>query len=166
VPIHTRHTPSIRTCATAGDAGSRGLARLHAIAAAVVLCTGLLQASDAQALARGRMGVQSALGEPLRAEIEVLEITAEESTSLRVGLAAAGAFRAAGMDFNAALADLQVVLQRRSDGRAFLRLTGSRPVNEPFMDMILEANWASGRIVRDYTLLFDPPNLRPTVPAP
>jgi pilus assembly protein FimV len=132
----------------------------------VVLCTGLLQASDAQALALGRMVVQSALGEPLRAEIEVLEITAEESTSLRVGLAAAGAFRAAGMDFNAALADLQVVLQRRSDGRAFLRLTGSRPVNEPFMDMILEANWASGRIVRDYTLLFDPPNLRPTVPAP
>ena len=166
MPIHTRHTPSIRTCATAGDTGSRGLARLHAIAAAVVLCTGLLQASDAQALALGRIVVQSALGEPLRAEVEVLEITAEESTSLRVGLAAAGAFRAAGMDFNAALADLQVVLQRRSDGRAFLRLTGRRPVNEPFMDMILEANWASGRIVRDYTLLFDPPSLRPPLPAP
>ena len=166
MPIHTRHTPSIRTCATAGDTGSKGLARLHAIAAAVVLCTGLLQASDAQALALGRMVVQSALGEPLRAEVDVLEITAEESASLRVGLAAAGAFRAAGMDFNAALADLQVVLQRRPDGRAFLRLTGSRPVNEPFMDMILEANWASGRIVRDYTLLFDPPNLRPPVPAP
>ncbi|MFW5331540.1 FimV/HubP family polar landmark protein [Hydrogenophaga sp. ZJX-1] len=132
----------------------------------MVLCTGLLQASDAQALALGRMVVQSALGEPLRAEVDVLEITAEESASLRVGLAAAGAFRAAGMDFNAALADLQVVLQRRPDGRAFLRLTGSRPVNEPFMDMILEANWASGRIVRDYTLLFDPPNLRPPVPAP
>jgi len=131
-----------------------------------MLCTGLLQASDAQALALGRMVVQSALGEPLRAEVEVLEITAEESSSLRVGLAAAGAFRAAGMDFNAALADLQVVLQRRPDGRAFLRLTGSRPVNEPFMDMILEANWASGRIVRDYTLLFDPPNLRPPVPTP
>ena len=166
MPIHTRHTPSIRTCATVGDTGSKGLARLHAIAAAVVLCTGLLQASDAQALALGRMVVQSALGEPLRAEVDVLEITAEESASLRVGLAAAGAFRAAGMDFNAALADLQVVLQRRPDGRAFLRLTGSRPVNEPFMDMILEANWASGRIVRDYTLLFDPPNLRPPVPAP
>jgi pilus assembly protein FimV len=139
---------------------------LHAIAAAVVLCTGLLQASDAQALALGRVVVQSALGEPLRAEVEVLEITAEESSSLRVGLAAAGAFREAGMDFNAALADLQVILQRRPDGRSFLRLTGSRPVNEPFMDMILEANWASGRIVRDYTLLFDPPNLRPSVPAP
>ena len=41
--------------------------------------------------------------------------------------------------------------------RAYLTLMGNRPVSEPFMDMILEANWASGRIVRDYTLLFDPP---------
>src|SRR5690606_23074339 len=48
----------------------------------------------------------------------------------------------------------------------FLKLEGSRPVGEPFMDMLLEANWASGRIVRDYTLLFDPPKLRPAAPAP
>jgi pilus assembly protein FimV len=70
------------------------------------------------------------------------------------------------MDLNAALAGIQIALQRRPDGRAFLTLVGNRPVGEPFMDMILEANWASGRIVRDYTLLFDPPNLRPAAPAP
>jgi pilus assembly protein FimV len=126
---------------------------LHAVAAAVLLCTGLGHQGDALALALGRITVQSALGEPLRAEIDVPEITAEEASSLRIGVAPVDAFRAAGMDYNAALADLQVILQRRTDGRQYLRVTSPRPVNEPFMDMILEANWSSGRIVRDYTLL-------------
>ena len=139
---------------------------MHAIAAAALLCTGLLQATDAQALALGRMTVKSPLGEPLRAEVEVLEISKEEADSLKVGLAPIEAFRAAGMDLNAALAGIQIALQRRPDGRAYLTLVGNRPVGEPFRDMILEANWASGRIVRDYTLLFDPPNLRPAAPAP
>jgi pilus assembly protein FimV len=131
----------------------------------VVLCTGLVHLGEAQALALGRIVVQSALGEPLRAEIDVPDINADEAASLRVGLASGEAFRAAGMDFNPALSSLQVSLQRRANGTAFLRLTSSRPVNEPFVDMIVEANWASGRIVRDYTLLLDPPNLRAAAPV-
>lgn len=166
MPIHTRHTPSQHTPAHPRHTSERGLARLHAVAAAAVLCISLTQHGDAQALALGRIVVQSALGEPLRAEIDVPEISAEEAASLRVGLAPGDAFRAAGMEFNPALSDLRVSLERRPDGRSFLRLSSGRPVNEPFMDMILEANWASGRIVRDYTLLFDPPNLRPAAAAP
>jgi pilus assembly protein FimV len=131
----------------------------------VVLCTGLVHLGEAQALALGRIVVQSALGEPLRAEIDVPDINADEAASLRVGLASGEAFRAAGMDFNPALSSLQISLQRRANGTAFLRLTSSRPVNEPFVDMIVEANWASGRIVRDYTLLLDPPNLRAAAPV-
>lgn len=140
---------------------------MHAVAAAALLCAGLVQHTDAQALALGRVVVQSALGEPLRAEIDVPEINTEEAASLRVGLASGDTFRAAGMDVNPALASLQISLQRRADGRAFLRLTSSRPVTEPFVDLIVEANWSSGRVVRDYTLLFDPPNLRAAAqPAP
>ncbi len=160
------HTPSSQVSARSDSLGSRGLARLHAVAAAVLLCTSLGVTGEALALALGRIQVQSALGEPLRAEIDVPEITAEEAASLRVGVAPADVFRAAGMEINPALSELQVSLQRRSDGRQYLRLTSPRPVNEPFMDMILEANWASGRIVRDYTLLFDPPNLRQVAAAP
>ena len=126
----------------------------------------MLQLSDAHAMALGRMIVQSPLGSPLRAEVEVLEISNEEAESLKVGLGSAEAFRAAGMDFNAALADVKVSLQRRANGRSFLQLTGSRPVNEPFMDLVLQANWKAGQVTRDYTLLFDPPNLRPAAPAP
>jgi pilus assembly protein FimV len=132
-----------------------------------LLCATLTHHGAAHALALGRVVVQSALGEPLRAEIEVPDINPEEAASLRVGLAGAEAFRASGMEMNAALAGLQISLQKRADGRSFLRLTSPRPVNEPFVDLIVEANWSSGRIVRDYTLLFDPPNLRAaTRPAP
>lgn len=139
---------------------------MHAVAAAAVLCASLAHHTDAQALALGRVVVQSALGEPLRAEIDVPDINAEEAASLRVGLASGDTFRAAGVDVNAALATLQISLQRRADGRAYLRLTSTRPVTEPFVDLIVEANWSSGRMVRDYTLLFDPPNLRAAAPQP
>jgi pilus assembly protein FimV len=146
--------------------GSRGLARLNAVAAAALLTVGLGQPLDANALALGRVVVQSVLGEPLRAEIDVPDITADEAASLRVNLASSEAYRAAGIDVNPVLNALSVTLQRRPDGRAYLRLTGTRPVNEPFVDLIVEANWSSGRLVRDYTLLFDPPALKATKPAP
>ena len=142
-----------------------GIPRVHAIAAAVVLCTGLVHSGSAMALGLGRIVVQSALGEPLRAEIEVPEITAEEASSLRVGLASPAAFAAAGMQFNQALGGAQLTLERRPDGRSFLRLSSARPVNEPFVDLMIEASWASGRIVRDYTLLIDPPRTRAAAPV-
>ncbi len=124
---------------------------------------------NAMALSLGRITVQSALGEPLRAEVEVLDINAEEASSLRTSIALPEAFRSAGLEYNQALASLQASLQRRADGRAYIRLSGDRAINDPFVDLILETNWATGRIVRDYTLLFDPPNLRaaaPTTPTP
>lgn len=166
MPNNIRQTLPQGAIAQPEKTGVRNLTRLHAVAAAAILCTCLVVPQDALALALGRITVQSALGEPLRAEIDVPEISAEEASSLRVGVAPVEAFRSAGMDYNPALADLQVSLQRRPDGRQYLRVTSPRPVSEPFMDMILEANWSSGRIVRDYTLLFDPPNLRQSAPAP
>ncbi len=129
-----------------------------------------LTTTGAMALSLGRITVQSALGEPLRAEIEVPVINAEELATLRTAVALPDAFVAAGLEYNPALSSLHAVLQRRADGRAYIRLTSDRPINDPYVDMILEASWASGRIVRDYTMLFDPPSLRksaqvaPTLP--
>ncbi|WP_427915540.1 FimV/HubP family polar landmark protein [Ramlibacter sp. MMS24-I3-19] len=115
---------------------------------------------DAQALALGRVTVQSALGEPLRVDIDLPEITPEEVSSLKATIAPPATFRSAGMDYNAALANVQVAVQRRSDGSYFLRLSGDRPINEPFVDVVLETSWSSGRIRRDFTMLFDPPAMR------
>lgn len=133
--------------------------RLGALAGAVALLTGLAS-FQAQALGLGRITVQSALGEPLRAEIDIAEITPEEAASLRAGVASPESFKASGLEYSNALADLRVSVERRANGRSFLRLSSTRPVSEPFVDLVLEANWSSGRVVRDYTMLFDPPNLR------
>ena len=130
-----------------------------AVAAAAIALLGL-STTGAWALSLGRITVQSALGEPLRAEIEVPEINAEEAASLKTNIASPEAFSAAGLEYNPAMAGLQATLQRRADGRAYIRLSSDRSINDPFVDMILEATWSSGRIVRDYTMLFDPPVLK------
>jgi len=125
----------------------------------MVLALGVI-GLDAHALSLGRLNVQSAIGEPLRAEIDIAEITAAEAEGLRVNIASSDAFRAAGVPYNSALADVRSALQRRADGRYVVRLSSSRSVSDPFIDLLLEANWNTGRIVRDYTVLLDPPGSR------
>jgi len=133
---------------------------------AVALAAACLLGSSAWALGLGRLTVQSALGEPLRAEIDVSNLSEEEASTLQLRLASPDAYRAAGIEFNPALAGARVTLQRRADGRAVLRVASERPLAEPFVDVIVEAIWASGRLVREYTLLLDPPTRSAAPPAP
>jgi pilus assembly protein FimV len=136
--------------------------RATALALATAAMLGV--STGASALALGPITVQSALGEPLRAEIDVPEITPDEVGSLRANIAAPAAFRSAGLEYNSALSAVKITLERRSNGRYFLRLSSDRAVTDPFLDLMLETSWASGRIMRDYTMLFDPPNLRQGAP--
>ncbi|WP_432445583.1 FimV/HubP family polar landmark protein [Variovorax paradoxus] len=121
--------------------------------------------TDASAFALGQLKVQSALGEPLRAEIDVTEMAAAEADSLKINVASADAFKNAGVPYNAALSDVKATLQRRAGGQYVVRLTGTRPLNDPFIDLLLEANGSSGRMVRDYTVLLDPPVTRQAAPS-
>ncbi|MFT4240728.1 MAG: hypothetical protein QM569_00475, partial [Acidovorax sp.] len=133
--------------------------KFSVLAAAAVASIGFY-AGDASALALGRITVQSALGEPLRAEIDLPQITPTEADTLRATTASPEVFRSQGMEYSQAINNLQIRLQRRPDGTAVLRLTSDRPVNDPFLDLVLDANWGSGHIVRSYTMLFDPPASR------
>lgn len=138
------------------------------VLAAAAVATAGLYATDASALALGRITVQSALGEPLRAEIDLPQITPAEAETLKASTATPEVFRAQGMEYSPTMNNLQVQLQRRADGSAVLRLSSDRPVNDPFVDLVLDASWGSGRLVRSYTMLFDPPAMRrpaPTVTA-
>ncbi|MBT9489641.1 MAG: FimV family protein [Rubrivivax sp.] len=131
----------------------------------VALAASCLVSGQAWALGLGRLTVQSALGESLRAEIDVTSITPEEASTLTLRVASPDVYRSAGIDYNSVLPSAQVALQRRPDGRTVLRVTSDRAVVEPFLDVILEVNWASGRLVRAYTLLLDPPTTRPAPPV-
>jgi len=123
-----------------------------------------LAASSSWGLGLGRLNVQSALGENLRAEIDIASLSPEEEGSLKVRVAPPDSYRSSGIDYNQVLTTAQVQLSRRANGQPYLRISSDRAVQEPFVDVILEINWSNGRLVREYTLLFDPPNLR--APAP
>ncbi len=104
--------------------------------------------------------MQSALGQPLRAEVEVTAVARDEAPTLSVRLASQSAFRQANLEFNPALAQLRFDLDKRADGGYVVRITSLQPVNEPFLDVLLELTWATGRVLREYTVLLDPPALR------
>ncbi len=121
----------------------------------------------ASALGLGHLTVKSALGEAMQAEIDVTDMTSDEQANLRIRVAPPEAYRAANVDYNPVLPTTRATLQKRPDGRLFVRLVSDRGVQEPFVDVILEISWATGRLVREYTLLFDPPAaVRAAAPAP
>ena len=106
-------------------------------------------------------------GTPLVVRREVLAIPSASTLVVRV--ASPDVYRASGVEYNAALAGARATLARRADGRPYLRVTGERVVQEPFVDVILELTWNTGRLVREYTLLIDPPTTRTAqqaAPAP
>ena len=141
--------------------------KLSALAAAAVVSVGLT-ASDAWALALGRVSVQSALGEPLRAEVDIPQMSAAEAESLRAAVASPNVFRNQGMEYSPIANNVRVEVVRRPNGTAVLRLSTAQAVNDPFVDLVIDANWASGSLQRNYTMLLDPPKMQrpaPTVTA-
>lgn len=121
----------------------------------------------AQAAGLGRLTISSALGQPLSAEIEIFTADKAELESLSASLASNEAFRDARVEFAPVLSTLRFNVEKRPDGKAVLKVTSSRPVTDPFIDMLVELNWASGRLVREYTLLLDPPGVaKPQTVAP
>jgi pilus assembly protein FimV len=128
------------------------------LAVAAALAGAAAPSADAAGL--GRLTVESGLGQPLRAEVEVTALSRDEAASLNARLASPDAFRQAGLEYNPALAGLRFAIDRRPNGTAVVRITSSQPINEPFVDLLVELNWASGKFVREYTFLLDPPELR------
>ncbi len=129
-----------------------------AVASAVLL------SSSAYAAGLGKLTVLSSLGQPLNAEIELTAVSSEEANGLVAKLAPAEAFRLANIEFNPALMALRFQVEQRGT-RQFIKITSSQPVNEPFVDMLLELSWGTGRLVREYTFLLDPADMRTTQSA-
>jgi pilus assembly protein FimV len=112
---------------------------------------------DAQALSLGAIRVLSSLGEPLRAEVNLIDLTEAQARSLRPSLGKSDAYESMGLDYNPDLETMQFNLQRSPDGRAVLQLNNSRPVTSVFVDIVLEVSWAAGKVTRNFTLLLTPP---------
>jgi pilus assembly protein FimV len=120
---------------------------------------GLAAPFAAQAAGLGRLTVLSPLGSPLNAEIEIVSLQSGEEDGLSARLASADAYRQAGIEPSSALRTVRFAIVKR-DGRPVLRVTSTAPVNEPFMDLLVDLEWNGGRLTREYTVLLDPPELK------
>ncbi|MEW6645592.1 MAG: FimV/HubP family polar landmark protein [Pseudomonadota bacterium] len=125
--------------------------------------------SAAYALGMGDIKLRSALNQPFNAEIELLSVSADEAESLKVNLASYETFARVGLDRPAALMFLRFNAEHR-DGRHYIKVTSTEPIREPFLSFLVETSWSSGRLLREYTVLIDPPGMGqeepPAVQAP
>jgi pilus assembly protein FimV len=123
----------------------------------------------------GKLTVTSSLGQPLRAEIEVIADPKEDVASITARMAAQDAFKEARIERAAVLSGVKFSVEKRANGETYLKISSVRPIDDPFLDMLIELNWSSGRLLREYTVLLDPPGFAeqkpvapvavPTVPA-
>ena len=123
------------------------------------VASSLLLLSNANATGLGRLTVLSALGQPLRAEIELTSPNKDEVSSLTPKLASVEAFKQASIDFNPALLSIRFAVEARGSGYV-IRVTSPQAMNEPFVDLLLEMNSSNGKLLREYTFLLDPAELR------
>lgn len=112
----------------------------------------------ANAAGLGKITVLSGLGQPLRAELEV-SANRDELAGMTARLAPQEVFRQAGVDYSSVLLDLRFAIEKRAGGQTVVKITSGKPVNEPFLDFLVELNWPAGRLVREYTFLLDPPEV-------
>src|SRR5262249_44821210 len=111
----------------------------------------------ALALGLGKLTVNSGFGQPLSAQIELTAATREELDSLRARIADVSVYRDNNVQFPNVLTRARVVVEQAPNGNSYLKVTTLQPVNDPFLDMIIELSGATGRVIRDYTFLRDPP---------
>ena len=110
-------------------------------------------------LGLGDIRLNSALNQRLDAEIDLFSATDDEINSLRVRLADAAAFDRFGIERNPALSGFKFEVVKRQGGAAYVRVTSDAPLREPFITFLVEARWPRGRLLREYTVLLDPPVL-------
>ena len=118
------------------------------------------------ALGMGDIQVNSSLNQPLKAEIALHSVTKKDLDTLRVALAPKSIYVRAGIERSAYLSQFRFELIERK-GKHYVAITSKKPFKEPFANFLIEANWGSGRLLREYTILLDPPEFirKHTVPV-
>ena len=127
----------------------------------ILLLGALMSPTALYALGLGDIRLKSALNQPFDAEIELVDATAEDLAALRAALASNDTFTRYGLDRPVFLSEFSFAVARGASGRDVLRVSSARPVTEPFVTFLVEATWPRGRLLREYTVLLDPPVYAP-----
>ncbi|HEY0841739.1 FimV/HubP family polar landmark protein [Methylotenera sp.] len=108
----------------------------------------------------GKLNVNSGLGEPLKAEVELLSVTPEELSTLTAAIASEEAYNVQGITRLGIHSNIRVDVAKSDLGAPILRIRSNTPINDPYLDMLIQVDWASGRLLREYTVLLDPPEYK------
>ncbi|MFM2009256.1 MAG: putative exported protein [Pseudomonadota bacterium] len=123
---------------------------------AVLLSTLLLQPSVMLAAALGEISVQSAIGQRLSAEIEIVGLSKNDADTISLRLAPPEAYKEAGLDYSSLLRSLRFNIEKKSE-RYIVRLSSEEVVNDPFITILFQIDTDGNRTIRQYALLLDPP---------
>ncbi|MFI4969596.1 MAG: FimV/HubP family polar landmark protein [Lysobacterales bacterium] len=124
-----------------------------------------LGGTNALALGLGPVHVKSKLNQPLDAEIPVIQGSAAEAEGLIVSMAGAEDFERLGLSRARLTVPLEFALTKGAHGDMVIRVTSKEPVRDSYLDFLVEANWPKGRLLREYTVLLDPPVMAPSTHA-
>lgn len=127
-------------------------------------------AANSWALGLGEIELNSALNEKLDANIELLDASGLQPEEIIVSLASSESFDQIGVERFFFLTDLDFEIVQGRNGGAAVAVTSSRPITEPYLNFLVEILWSNGRLLKEYTLLLDPPTFSaaaaPAVSAP
>ncbi|MDX2455926.1 MAG: FimV/HubP family polar landmark protein, partial [Gammaproteobacteria bacterium] len=121
--------------------------------------------SNVHALGLGVIDMQSALNQPMKAVIDLTSASGTDLSQIKVSIASQQAHDRIGLSRSRILADFRFSVEQDSRGMAFIRITSSDALHEPFLEFLLELQWPKGRLLREYTVLVDPPVTMPARPA-
>ena len=136
--------------------------RKSAITAALLLISA---SSQLHALGLGEIDMQSALNQPMEAVIELTSAAGADLSKVNVTLASQAAHQRIGLSRSRILNDFDFNLEKDRHGNAVIRISSHGAVHEPFLEFLLELTWPNGHLLREYTVLVDPPITMPARPA-
>src|SRR6056297_1370645 len=131
----------------------------------IALTVALIVPVGASALGLGEARVESFLNQPLDVRMRLLDVSDDDLDSLTVTPASPEDFERLGLMSNSLALGVQIEVDR-SVSPPVVRVTSARPVSDPVVQLLVDARWASGRMLREYTLFLDPPTVVVEPPAP
>jgi pilus assembly protein FimV len=135
--------------------------RKSAVAAALLFITA---SSDIHALGLGNINMQSALNQPMNAAIELTSAAGTDLSKVTVTLASQAAHQRLGLSRSRILNDFDFTIEQDNRGNAYIKVSSNAAVHEPFLEFLLELTWPNGHLLREYTVLVDPPITMPATP--
>ncbi len=136
--------------------GERGIKMIRRLTL-LIATSAILSAPACFGLGLGELELKSALNQRFEAEVELTNVRGLEIEEILPNLGSQDDFDRVGVERGYALIDLRFKVASRENGKLFVRISSSRPIIEPFLNFIVEVLWPSGRILREYTVLLDPP---------